>query len=254
MSDYLQTIAARGAGSHATQTDVLPARGHAFAEPYLPTLLVVPPAMAAQGGGDPFAPPAASTPPPHGPASPIARPGHTLGVQPFQPDSAPTAPRPGDRLDVRSATARRQGVPPAVPAIAARATGVGSRAAPVPPDEMQAADTPAAVRPIVVATVPAAPTAAARDTRALAAEERQGADAVSALRVPMMVPMSRGARPLRLPSVGAAPAPRPEVRISIGRIDVHVELPAPAAPEFAPAEHEPFAALLLPRSGHRLQL
>jgi len=115
---------------------------------------------------------------------------------------------------------------------------------------MQAADTPAAVRPIVVATVPAAPTAAARDTRALAAEERQGADAVSALRVPM----SRGARPLRLPSVGAAPAPRPEVRISIGRIDVHVELPAPAAPEFAPAEHEPFAALLLPRSGHRLQL
>jgi hypothetical protein len=239
MSDYLQTIAARGAGSHATQTDVLPARGHAFAEPYLPTLLVVPPAMAAQGGGDPFAPPAASTPPPHGPASPIARPGHTLGVQPFQPDSAPTAPRPGDRLDVRSATARRQGVPPAVPAIAARATGVGSRAAPVPPDEMQAADTPAAVRPIVVATVPAAPTAAARDTRALAAEERQGADAVSAL---------------RLPSVGAAPAPRPEVRISIGRIDVHVELPAPAAPEFAPAEHEPFAALLLPRSGHRLPL
>jgi hypothetical protein len=44
------------------------------------------------------------------------------------------------------------------------------------------------------------------------------------------------------------------VRISIGRIDVHVELPAPAAPEFAPAEHEPFAALLLPRSGHRLPL
>lgn len=264
MSGYLQAIAARGAGLLPTQTPVLPVRGHVFSEPYLPTLLVTP-ALLPAVPLDPLLD--SSWLDPLRQHEPIFTTTDSERTHETQSRMRPLAQaddqqggllsrrhvgqeRPAESQEVSGAS--HQPPAPLGPAsIAARAAGaVAGGAAPTSPRSAVGQPEPPPVTSPALAPVIAATAAMATPAPTDTAMEAAAAPA----RPPPMAPVARRAVPDRQAFTGATPIPRPEVRVSIGRIDVHVELPAPAVTQPPIAEPESFAALLLPRSGHRLPL